>query len=417
MRQVPAANWAESFHYSFRDCVYPSSVEDVRDVVARSQTIKALGSRHSFNAIADGQVAMSLAEMPTKPLIERDGTQVSVGGHCTYGELALFLHDHRLAVHNLASLPHISIAGAIATATHGSGNLNGNLATAVSGLEFVAGDGSLVTVKRGDADFAGMVVHLGALGIVTRVTLDVQPEFQVAQCVYDGLAWDKLVENLDEITGAAYSVSVFTQWGEQAGSIWLKRAGAGDDWPAAIHGAVRAQVKRHPISGLDAQNATDQLGEYGRWSDRLPHFKMGFLPSSGEEIQSEYHVPKEYGAAAVEALLSVRNRFAHLVQAGEIRTVAADQLWLSPQYQRDTVSFHFTWVRDQDAVNAAVRHIEDVLAPLQALPHWGKVFTRSHIGASYERLADFARIRNRMDPERKFSNPWLEDVVFGAAGA
>ncbi|KQV82815.1 D-arabinono-1,4-lactone oxidase [Rhizobium sp. Root1220] len=413
MRQGPTTNWAKSFRYSFQGCYYPSSVEAVCEIVSRSSKIKVVGSGHSFNAIGDGQVALSLAELPINPIVEDDGTRVTVGGHCTYGELATFLNRHRLAIHNLASLPHISIAGAIATATHGSGNLNGNLATAVSCLEFIAGDGRVVRIARGDVDFPGMVVHLGALGVVTRVTLDVQPEFEVAQSVYEGLAWDRLLDNLDDIMAAGYSVSVFTQWGEKAGSIWLKRKAPADEWPATFHGAMRATANRHPISGLDSQNFTEQLGQYGRWSDRLPHFKMGFTPSSGEEIQSEYHVSRKDGAAAIRALLSIRDKFVHLVQAGEFRTVAADQFWLSPQYHRDTVSIHFTWIRDQDAVNTAARHIEQILSPFNALPHWGKVFTSRDVGASYERLSNFRRLRNGMDPERKFSNPWLEDVVLG----
>ncbi|WP_111563153.1 D-arabinono-1,4-lactone oxidase [Rhizobium sp.] len=414
MTQVPAANWAESFHYGFKDCHYPSSLEEISAIVARSAAVKTLGSRHSFNAIVDGSSAMSLERLPNDPVVENNGRQVSVAGHCTYGELALFLQRHQLAIHNLASLPHISIAGAIATATHGSGDGNGNLATAVSGLEFVAGDGSLVKVKRGDVDFEGMVVHLGALGVVTRVTLDVQPEFQVAQHVYEGLSWDALLANLDAIMAAAYSVSVFTQWGEKAGAVWLKETEKSGNHPDALQGAVNADIKRHPIIGLDAENATEQLGAFGRWSDRLPHFKMGFTPSSGAEIQSEYHVPRKHGAAAVEALLSIRSKFAHLVQSGELRTVAADSLWLSPQFNRDTLSIHFTWVRDQAAVDAAAAEIEQALAPFSPLPHWGKVFTRRHVGRNYEKLADFARLRERMDPERKFSNPWLEEVVFGS---
>jgi xylitol oxidase len=413
MPHVPAANWAESFHYGFEDCLYPSSLEELRDIVARAPTIKALGSRHSFNAIADGSLALSLAELPLDAVIEANGTRVSVGGQCTYGELALFLERHQLAVHNLASLPHISIAGAIATATHGSGDRNGNLATAVAALEFVTADGSLVTVSRGDADFDGMVVHLGALGIVSRVTLDVQPEFDVAQTVYEGLAWDRLLDNLDTIMASAYSVSVFTQWADRAGTIWLKRTVGDDPWPAEIHGATRATLKRHPIIGLDPQNATEQLGQYGRWSDRLAHFKMGFTPSSGAEIQSEFHVSRRHGAAAISALLAIREKFAPLVQSGEFRTVAADRLWLSPQYGNDTLSIHFTWVRDQAAVDAAVVHVERALAPFRPLPHWGKVFAGRHVGADYEKLQDFTRLRDRMDPQRKFSNPWLEKVVFG----
>lgn len=417
MRQVPTANWAESYHYSFKECLSPNSIDKLCEIVATAKTLKAVGSGHSFNGIADGRTAITLAAMPADPVVESNGREVTVGGHWTYGDLARFLHGQRLAIHNLASLPHISIAGAIATATHGSGDGNGNLATAVSGLEFVAGDGSLVKVRRGDAGFDGMVVHLGALGIVTRVTLDVMPEFEVAQSVYENLAWDQLLANLDPIMASGYSVSVFTQWAEKAGAIWLKRTAPESDWPETLHGAVRATVNRHPIIGLDAGNSTEQLGRYGRWSDRLPHFKMGFTPSSGAEIQSEFHVPRRHGAAAIEALLKIRERFAPLIQAGEFRTVAADSLWLSPQYQRDTLSMHFTWVRDRDAVNEAVRHIETALQPFEALPHWGKVFNERGLGSRYERVADFVSLRNRMDPERKFANPWLDEVVFGSGDA
>jgi len=417
VRQIPAANWAESYHYSFRECLSPTSVDELCSIVAQSGSLKAVGSGHSFNGIADGSTAIRLTDMPANPVVESNGTEVSVGGHWTYGDLAQFLHGQRLAIHNLASLPHISIAGAIATATHGSGDGNGNLATAVSALEFVAADGSLVKIQRGEPGFDGMVVHLGALGIVTRVSLDIRPEFEIAQSVYENLAWDQLLANLDQIMAGGYSVSVFTQWAEKAGAIWLKRTASDADWPAELHGAMRATVNRHPIIGLDAGNSTEQLGRYGRWSDRLPHFKMGFTPSSGAEIQSEFHVPRQHGAAAIEALLKIRGRFAPLIQAGEFRTVAADTLWLSPQYQRDTLSMHFTWQRDQDAVNEAVRHIEEALQPFDALPHWGKVFNERGIGARYERFGDFVNLRNRMDPERKFSNPWLDAVVFGAGKA
>lgn len=413
MSRVPGANWAGSFQYGFRDGVFPASLDAVCEAVARAPSIKVLGSRHSFNGIVDGTLAMMLTDLPADPVLEAGGGQVSIGAHATYGELALFLAKHRLAVHNLASLPHISIAGAIATATHGSGDRNANLATAVSALELVTVDGGVMRVKRGDPDFDGMVVHLGALGVLTRVTLDVQPEFQVAQTVYEGLAWENLLANFDGIFSASYSVSLFTGWGGEAGSVWLKRAAAASDWPEALHGAKRATLKRHPIIGLDAENVTEQFGEPGLWSDRLPHFRMGFTPSNGEEIQSELHVPRKHATAAIEALLAIREKFRPLLQTGELRTVAADDLWMSPQYKRDTLSFHFTWVRDQQAVDAAVAGIEEALAPYEALPHWGKVFAGKGLGARYPKFADFARLRDRLDPARKFSNPWLEEKVFG----
>ncbi len=410
---IPDSNWSKSFQYGFQGSLAPSSLEELQTAVAGASKVKVLGSRHSFNAIADGEIVLLPGNIPLDPVLSADRKHVSIAGHATYGDLALFLAGHELAVHNLASLPHISIAGAIATATHGSGDRNGNLATAVSSIEFVAADGSLITAKRGDTDFDGMIVHLGALGVVSRVTLDVGPSFDISQTVYEGLGWRALFDNLDDIMAAGYSVSVFTGWGETAGQIWVKSADFVAPALQEIFGAQLASVKRHPISGVDPVNATDQLGARGRWSDRLPHFKMGFTPSNGDEIQSEFHIPRQHAAAAVEATLAVRDRFAHLVQVTEFRSVAADDLWLSPQYRRDTLSMHFTWVRDRDGVNAAVRHVEDALAPFGALPHWGKVFSRRPVGAQYPMLGRFRALRERMDPSGKFSNPWLEENVFG----
>lgn len=414
MTDFPRTNWSKTFRYGFRESLHPSSIEELQSQVAGARRVKVLASRHSFNGIVDGECAMILADIPLEPRIEADG-RVSIAGHATYGELALFLRGHGLALHNLASLPHISIAGAIATATHGSGIRNANLAAGVHALSFVAADGRLIDVRRGDADFEGMVVHLGALGVVARVTLDVQPAFQVAQTVYEGLGWDALLDDFEGVMGCGYSVSVFTNWGERAGQVWVKGLEA-EPAPVALHDSVRASVKRHPLVAMDPVNVTDQLGVPGSWEDRLPHFKMGFTPSSGDEIQSEFHVPFASAAAAIRALLAIRERFAHLVQVVEFRAVAADTLWLSPQYRCDTLSIHFTWFVDGAAVDKAVISVEEALAPFDALPHWGKVFSLEHVGARYAKLADFSRLRDQLDPDRKFSNAWLEQVVFGQSG-
>ncbi|MGV3548337.1 D-arabinono-1,4-lactone oxidase [Rhizobium sp.] len=413
MTDIPSTNWAKSFRYSFRDCLFPSSRPELSAMVAAAPRIKVVGSRHSFNAIVDGEVAMVLGGIPLDPEISEDRKSVAIAGHATYGDLAGFLAGHGLAVHNLASLPHISIAGAIATATHGSGAGNGNLATSVSSIEFVTADGSVVTAKRGESDFDGMVVHLGALGVVSRVTLDVVPAFEIAQTIHEGLAEPAMLDNLDAILEGGYSVSIFKTWKDFDGQIWVKDKGAAG-MASGLYGTRPATVKRHPILAMDPVNATDQLSVPGPWSDRLPHFKMGFTPSNGDEIQSEFHLPRAHGPAAVEALMGVREKFAPVIQVTEFRTVAADTLWLSPQYQSDTLSMHFTWAPDEAAVAEAVRHVEAALAPFGALPHWGKVFTRSHVGARYAKLPEFRAIRDRMDPTGKLSNPWLEDVVFGS---
>lgn len=416
MTEIPRANWAKSYRYAFRGCIRPGSVEELRVAVASTPRIKVLGSRHSFNAIADGEVALVLDRLPLDPRIEADGRQVSIAGHATYGELAAFLGTHGLAVHNLASLPHISIAGAIATATHGSGIGNGNLATAISGLDFVTADGGLRTVRRGDADFDGMVVHLGMLGVIARVTLDVRPAFEVAQTVYEGVGWLALLGNVGEILSSGYSVSIFTRWSDEGSHVWLKRIAPFGDLPDVYFGARRSRLKRHPIIDLDPVNATDQLSVAGAWSERLPHFRMGFTPSNGDEIQSEYHVPIADAADAIEALCRIRHRFAPMVQTTEFRAVAADTLWMSPQYRRDTLSLHFTWLPDADAVSEAIRQLEAALAPYDPRPHWGKVFSPNFVGERYPMLNPFKALRERLDPTGKFLNPWLSQMVLGTIG-
>ena len=286
------------------------------------------------------------------------------------------LHEAGLALANLASLPHISVAGAVATATHGSGDANRNLASAVAALELVTSAGERIEVARGAPDFDGCVVSLGALGAVTRLTLDVEPAYDVRQRVFEGLAWDALTDHFDEITTSGYSVSLFTRWGETIDPVWLKSRVT--DQPETVRedlfGARAATVDRHPILGLDTVNVTPQLGQAGLWSDRLPHFRMGFTPSSGDELQSEYFVAREHAPAAIEAIRRIGDRVRPLLQVTEIRTIAADELWLSPQYRQDTVAMHFTWRLDPAGVCDALGHVEAALAPFAPRPHWGKVF-------------------------------------------
>lgn len=398
-------NWAGNHAYSFR-LESPGSLEELRAVVAAEPRLRVLGSRHSFNGICDGEVAVSLAEVPSEIVVDEVARTVTCGGATTYGALAQVLIERGLALHNLASLPHICVAGAIATGTHGSGDRNGNLATAVAGLEFLTASGELRSVRRGEADFEGTVVSLGALGVVTRVTLDVEPAYDVAQRVYPGVGWGHLVGDFAEIWGSGYSVSAFTDWSERAADVWVKSRD--EIPPARLLGHSATSVESHVISGLDPVNCTPQRGVPGVWAERLPHFRMGFTPSNGAEIQSEYHLAREHAAGAIEAVRAVGGWLRDVLQICEIRTVAADNLWLSPQYAQDTVSFHFTWHRDTAAVLPAVAILEAALAPYSPRPHWGKVFLARPTGtAHYPRLADFLELKARWDPEEKFTNDWL----------
>jgi xylitol oxidase len=303
-----------------------------------------VGSRHSFNHIADCEDMMHLA-LPANLTVDAGRRTVSFAAGLTYGALAEALHADGLALRNMASLPHISVAGAVATATHGSGDRNGNLATAVAGLELVTSSGELLRSNRGDPEFEGMVVGLGALGVVTRLTLDVEPAYEVRQVVYENLTWRMLFEHFDEIFASGYSVSVFTRWREPVDSVWVKSRGA--ELPDELFGATPAEVDRHPIAELDAINCTPQLGRRGVWSDRLPHFRMNFTPSSGQELQSEYFVPRAKAIVAVEAVHALAERITPVLQISELRTVAGDRLWMSPEYGRDSLAIHFTWRFDQ----------------------------------------------------------------------
>jgi xylitol oxidase len=391
----------------------PSTLEEVREIVAAARQVRALGSRHSFNDIAAAEEQVTLTALPADVVVDRDAATVSFGAGLTYGELAAALEREGVALHNLASLPHISVAGAVATATHGSGDANGNLATAVAALELVTSSGELVTAARGAPDFEGMVVGLGALGVVTRLTLDVEPAYDVRQRVFEGLAWDALFEHFDAITGSGYSVSVLSYLGETVDQVWVRSRVT--DAPEVVRddlfGARPATVDRHPILGLDPVNCTPQLGRPGAWSARLPYFRMGFTPSAGEELQSEYLVAREHALGAIEAVRALADRIRPVLHVCEIRTIAADRLWMSPQYGRDSIGIHFTWALEPEAVMRVLADLEPALEPFDPRPHWGKLFLHA---PRYERVADFARLAEALDPRGAFRNAWLEARVLGS---
>ncbi len=411
-------NWAGNYRYGTDDLTSLATVDKVRAYVRGHDSLKALGTRHCFNGIADSTHAL-LSLKPMSRVIELDpkGSTVTVEAGTTYGQLGPYLHEKGFALHNLASLPHISIAGACATATHGSGVKNGNLSTAVSALEFVTADGGLLTLSR-DKDgetFLGAVVHLGALGVVTKVTLDVQPAYTMRQEVYENLPLSQLADHFDAIMSGGYSVSLFTDWQKKRiNEVWVKRRADDPEADLRRYGATLAARNLHPIAELSAENCTEQMGAPGPWYDRLPHFRMGFTPSSGEELQSEYFVPRENAVDAVLAIERLRDQVGPRLFISEIRAIDADRLWMSPCYKQSSVTLHFTWKPDWENVRKLLPVIEKELSPYKPRPHWGKLFTIEPkiLQSRFERLGDFKELARRYDPPGKFRNEFLASNLY-----
>ncbi|MEU6675057.1 D-arabinono-1,4-lactone oxidase [Streptomyces sp. NPDC046925] len=417
-RDGAVTNWAGNITFSARELHRPASEAALRSLVAGSRQVRVLGSGHSFNRIADvdggavegGATALvSLAALEPSVDVDTEARTVRVSGGVRYAELARHVASYGLALPNMASLPHISVAGSVATGTHGSGNNNQSLAEVVRSVELLTADGDTRVLSRGDDGFDGAVVSLGALGVVLALTLDLEPLYTVSQHVFGELPLSGL--DFDAVTSAAYSVSLFTDWRRpRFNQVWLKHRGdaaVGFPWSAPV------SEPRHPVPGMPAVNCTEQLGVPGSWHERLPHFRAEFTPSSGAELQSEYLLPREHALAALHALDALRAEVAPVLQVCEVRTVAADTQWLSPAHGRDSVAFHFTWVPDAAAVLPVVARVEESLAPFAPRPHWGKVFGAdpSELGARYPHAADFAALAQRLDPRGKFRNAFVRSFL------
>ncbi|GAA4708961.1 alditol oxidase [Pedococcus ginsenosidimutans] len=411
-------NWAGNHVYRASSFARPRTVEELQELVAGAAKVRALGSRHSFTGLADTEgvlVCVADLEPPEGAAaveVDTRARTATVPAGASYGLVAAELERQGWALASLASLPHISVAGAVATGTHGSGDRTPSLAAAVAGVELVTADGELLHRARGEQDFDGMVVALGALGVLTRVTLDVEPTYPVRQDVYTDLPWSVVEERFDDLTGAADSVSLFTRFDERGVfQAWCKSRSP--QAPPDLLGAPRAAATLHMLDGVPTESVTDQTGVPGPWLERLPHFRVEFTPSRGAELQSEYLVPRPRALEAVAALRRLGPALAPVLQNAEIRTVAADPLWLSASHERDVVGFHFTWVLDEAAVYAVLPAAEDVLLPLGGRPHWGKCFvaTAADLAPLYPRWDDFRRLRDDLDPGRVFGNAFLDTVL------
>jgi xylitol oxidase len=413
-------NWAGNISYSTGNVQYPSSLIEVQQLVKKHAKLKMLGTRHCFNTIADSKYDLVSTRNLNKVVsLDPNGKTVTVQAGIKYGELAPYLHKQGYALNNLASLPHISVAGSIITATHGSGIKNGNLATSVSGLEMIIADGTTVNFSKGhDAEkLNAVVVSLGAIGVITKVTLDLVPTYMVRQRVFTNMPMTQVKQHFEEIVSAGYSVSLFTDWqSEYVSEVWIKsRADQKDHTEAEFYGAKAATKNLHPVIEQSPEKCTDQMGVPGVWYERLPHFKMGFTPSTGKELQSEFFVPLQHAVEAISAISRLGKQIGPHLFITEIRTIAADKLWMSPCYNQTSVTIHFTWKQETAAVTKLLPVIERELAPYKARPHWAKLFTMEPkvLASRYEKMEDFKKLVADFDPKGKFRNSYLDRNLYG----
>jgi len=412
-------NWSKTHAFRAKRLHRPETIDALCALVADCDHIHAVGARHSFNGVADSPGDLvDLEGIAPGFSIDGQARTVTFTAGVRYRALVRHLEAQGFALANLASLAHLCVAGAVATGTHGSGDKIGSLATAVSGLEFVSPDGRLIRARRGDADYEGMVVALGALGIVARLTLDIEPSYEVRVDAFVDLPWPTQLSEFDAVMGLGDSVSLMTSWSTPAvGNAWIKTrldSGAPRHAEALRLGAKPAPEKNPSISD-DIAKDLNPFGVPGPWSERLPHFRLDSTIGPIDQIQSEYLLPRGAASAAIASLRAIGERIDGVLIISEIRTVRRDTLWLSPSFGHDCVALHFTWRKEPAAVEAICRAIEDIVIPLGGRPHWGKATFAGaeRLAPLYPRFEDFRRLAARFDPKGKFRNAFLDAHVFG----
>jgi xylitol oxidase len=425
-------NWSACVAFACCELATPKTLDEAAAIIKRARhRLRVVGTAHSFSRVADTDgVLLSLRGMPNAVHVLRDERTGTATARCsaniTYAELCSQLHAEGVALPSMASLPHISVMGAVATATHGSGDGNGCLSTHVLEAHYLDGDGQRRSCGRSHDEF--QLLLLGCLGVVVELTLEVEPRpYEVRQDIYLGLPWEVVDARFDELMGSAYSVSLFSRWDEVGGveQLWRKqRVPAGGELepaPQSLFGARLADGPTHPLSGVDASCCTAQGAPTGPWHERLPHFRAERDPSAqGDELQSEYFVARAHAVAALRALRALevqsRGQLGRLLLVSEVRSVAADTLWMSPFGASASVGLHFTWRHDVAGVTAFLPVLEAALAPLDARPHWGKLFTMApaRVRALYPALPRYRELAMRVDPRGKFRGhgTFVDEVVF-----
>lgn len=405
-------NWSENFTFEATGVERPKTIAQLQDVVAAAPRAKAVGTRHCFTRIADspGGVLVDTSGLDVGVTVDHDTMTATVPAGWSYSKIVAELEAQGVALPNLASLPHVSIAGATATGTHGSGDTNQVMAACMSGIELVDGEGELRTIDSGHPDLKALSVGLGAFGIFTTLTVDVEPSYLVQGAYFRETSWQNLLDNLDDVMASAYSVNLHAAYSDtNVRGIWSKYRLEGSeplDLPDELFGMTRVEGQLTP-----GKNTI--INEPGPWSERLAHFTPESAPSAeGDELQTEYFVDRKHGAAAINALRKMGADLDPHLHGTEIRTVASDDLWLSPCYRRETLSLGMTWRKHEPEVRALLPRMEEALAPFEARPHWAKLFAydRSALLDQFEHLDATLTLAESYDPNGTFNNPYLERI-------
>mmetsp|Transcript_11314 Transcript_11314/g.18512 ORF Transcript_11314/g.18512 Transcript_11314/m.18512 type:complete len:495 (+) Transcript_11314:56-1540(+) len=461
------ANWAGNQSWGPATRLFePENMEALQHTVASHPKLRAIGSTHSFsplfNAGDDNIGFVSMRKMPRICLLDDIEGVVSIDAGTTYSELCNALRDTSWALPMTAALPHFSVAGAVATGTHGSSGVGpcgrvaiSGLADAVVEMKFVGADGETRTVRKGDPEFSFSVVSLGMLGICTHLKLQLVRNFDVEQCVYGswpaheshgptGAELSDALAVLPEAMRSCDAFSLFVDFSVDApGMLILKRftpAAAGDASASGEREARKGEKCNSSVGFSPKQRFgklllkndavynfiegdTFETTVKGRWFDQL-HVWMKdaapFGPQGAPELQFEHFVPLRYAKECLERLHLIARSWPGILYA-EIRAVRADDQALSPYNASEEDGFDTLAISHgihsglgEERVLQAAAIVEDGLSDFNPKPHWGKLSNLTHAKASRmygPKLEAFRHHVGNIDPEGKFSNPWLDEVI------
>jgi len=406
-------NWAGNLTFSAKEYIEIDSISKLQSIVSKASGVKVLATGHSFNDIADtNQTQISIKNLSNKIEIDSIKKVVLVPAGMQYADVCRYLETKGWALFNTASLGEITVAGAMLTGTHGSGSNNPVLSDCVEGIEMVLESGEIFNISREDSDeFFGFVISLGALGVFTKLKLKIVESFSIKQFVYENIGIQSISENFDDVFDKSYSVSYFSNWKKNStGQIWMKFLDNNNfpQLPSVWLDGNIANANQHPVKVNDPSPCTDQMGVSGKWLYRLPHFKLDSSPASGDEVQTEYLVDRAYVSHYIDELSNIGDEIAARVYATEIRTIKADDLWLSGAHGRQTVGFHFTW-KKSDSLQTFLPKIEEILGNHNGRPHWGKLFStpRENLIGRYPKYSNFEDLLKKYDPNKKFRNSFI----------